>query len=79
MAQIIASIFAEQREATLRLCTRAAMAGADWIELRLDRWPLEADLASLIGAIRLPVLVAIRTPQDGGSFRGTQKIGRAHV
>lgn len=71
MAQIIASIFAEQRDATLRLASRAAMAGADWIELRLDRWPVELDLASVISAIRLPVLVAIRTPEDGGSFRGT--------
>lgn len=72
MAQIIASIFAEQSEQTLRLATRAAMAGADWLELRLDRWPLDADLGALIGAIRLPVLVAIRTVDDGGAFRGTQ-------
>ncbi|MEQ1634353.1 MAG: type I 3-dehydroquinate dehydratase, partial [Planctomycetota bacterium] len=71
MAQIIASIFAEGREATLQRASRAAMAGADWIELRLDRWPLDADLQTLIAAIRLPVLVAIRMPEDGGSFRGT--------
>ena len=71
MAQIIASVFADGVEATLQRASRAAMAGADWVELRLDRWPLDQDLAPLIGSIRLPVLVAIRTPEDGGSFRGT--------
>ncbi len=71
MAQIVASVFAEGLEPTLQRAARAAMAGADWVELRLDRWPLEQDLAPLIGSIRLPVIVAIRTPEDGGSFRGT--------
>src|SRR5262249_13509633 len=66
------SILAEHREQALRLATRAAMAGADWIELRLDRWPPDADLGALIGSIRLPVLVAIRTVDDGGAFRGSQ-------
>ena len=62
---------AEGRDQTLRQAARAAMAGADWVELRLDRWPPEGDLESLISAIRLPVLVAIRTPEDGGAFRGS--------
>ncbi len=82
MAQIIASIEAEGREPTLRLAARAAMAGADWIELRLDRWPVDGDLEALVAGIRLPVLVAIRTPDDGGHFRGSlaerrQLFGRA--
>ena len=71
MAQIIASILAEHRETAQRLAARAAMAGADWIELRLDRWPLDADVSALLAGIRLPVLVAIRTPDDGGHFRGS--------
>jgi 3-dehydroquinate dehydratase/shikimate dehydrogenase len=71
MAQIIASIDAAAREGALLLAGRAAMAGADWIELRLDRWPASEDLEALIAAIRLPVLVAIRTPEDGGAFRGS--------
>lgn len=71
MAQIIASILAEGREATQHKAERAAMAGADWIELRLDRWPLDGDLQALLAGIRLPVLVAIRMPEDGGSFRGS--------
>src|SRR5262245_57633954 len=71
MAKIIASIVADEREQLLRQAARAAMAGADWIELRLDRWPADADLQPLLAAIRLPVLVAIRTPDEGGAFRGT--------
>jgi len=71
MAQIIASVFAESGEQVARQCGKAAMAGADWIELRLDRWPFGIDLAPLLAQIRLPVLVACRTPEDGGQFRGT--------
>lgn len=71
MAQIIASVFAESREQVGRAASRAAMAGADWLELRLDRWSPGVDLAPVIAACRLPVLVACRTPEDGGHFRGT--------
>jgi 3-dehydroquinate dehydratase/shikimate dehydrogenase len=71
MARIIASVFAESREQVVQKAAAAAMAGADWIELRLDRWPASQDLAATIAAVRLPVLVACRTPEDGGHFRGT--------
>jgi 3-dehydroquinate dehydratase / shikimate dehydrogenase len=71
MAQVIASILAEHQEQVHRSARFAAMAGADWIELRLDRWPAGNDLQALLAGIRLPVLVACRTPEDGGQFRGT--------
>ncbi|MEO6593495.1 MAG: type I 3-dehydroquinate dehydratase, partial [Planctomycetota bacterium] len=71
MAQIIASAFAESPQQVGALAAKAAMAGADWIELRLDRWPKGVDLAPTLAAVRLPVLVACRTPEDGGQFRGT--------
>ncbi|MBL9079015.1 MAG: type I 3-dehydroquinate dehydratase [Planctomycetes bacterium] len=71
MAQIVASVFAESPQQVSRAAARAAMAGADWLELRLDRWPAGADLAPAIAQSRLPVLVACRTPDDGGAFRGT--------
>ena len=71
MAQIIASVFATSREQVARAARAAAMAGADWLELRLDRWPAGHDLAAAIAGVRLPVLVACRTPEDGGHFRGT--------
>lgn len=72
MAQVVASVFADGLEHALERASRAAMAGADWVELRLDRWPQDQDLTPLIGAIRLPTIVAIRTPEDGGFYRGTQ-------
>lgn len=71
MAQIIASVFAESREQVARAAARAAMAGADWLELRLDRWPRGQELLPVMASVRLPVLVACRTPEDGGHFRGT--------
>jgi 3-dehydroquinate dehydratase/shikimate dehydrogenase len=71
MAQIIASVFAESSEQVVRQASKAAMAGADWLELRLDRWHSGVDLAPTLAQVRLPVLVACRTPEDGGQFRGT--------
>ncbi len=71
MARIIASVFATSREQVRRMASKAAMAGADWLELRLDRWTAAQDLAGAIASCRLPVLVACRTPEAGGSFRGT--------
>lgn len=70
MARIVASIFAESREQVVRAAAKAAMAGADWLELRLDRWQ-RGDLTSLLRDLRLPALVACRTPEDGGHYRGT--------
>ncbi|MFT7534380.1 MAG: 3-dehydroquinate dehydratase/shikimate dehydrogenase [Hyphomicrobiaceae bacterium] len=71
MAKIIASVLARSRGQVLMQAQKAAMLGADWIELRLDVWSMQESLEPLIEAIRLPVLVACRTPEDGGSYRGT--------
>jgi 3-dehydroquinate dehydratase / shikimate dehydrogenase len=71
MAKIIASVFARAREQVVREAQKAAMLGADWLELRLDAWPPQEDLAPVLAQIRLPVLVACRTPKDGGLYRGT--------
>ncbi len=71
MAEVVASVMARNSEQVLRRARQAAMAGADWLELRLDVWPIEADLRHLVEAIRLPILVACRTPDDGGEFQGT--------
>ncbi|MCA8948502.1 MAG: type I 3-dehydroquinate dehydratase [Planctomycetes bacterium] len=71
MPQIIASVFAESREQVLRQAAKAAMAGADWLELRLDRWPLNVDLRPAIAPVQLPVLATCHTPENGGRFRGT--------
>lgn len=71
MAKIIASVFARSREQVQRQARRAAMLGADWLELRLDLWPVHEDLVAVMDGVSLPVLVACRTPEDGGQFRGT--------
>jgi 3-dehydroquinate dehydratase/shikimate dehydrogenase len=71
MAQIIASVLARTRAQVVRDARRAAMLGADWVELRLDTWQAADDLEGVIAAIGLPVLVACRTPEDGGAYRGT--------
>ena len=70
MAEIIATVFADGPSA-LAAARRAAIAGADWIELRFDRWPLERDPAELIGKIALPVIATCRVDRDGGAFAGT--------
>jgi 3-dehydroquinate dehydratase/shikimate dehydrogenase len=77
MADLIASIFAVEPAATAALARQAARAGADWIELRLDRWPRQADLRPLIAEMTLPVLVSCRTPRDHGGFTGTLAERRA--
>lgn len=71
MAEIIASVIVKSVGQATRDAERAAMAGADWVELRLDEWPIEDPLDSMIEAIRLPVLLSCRVPEDGGTFQGT--------
>lgn len=71
MARIVASAFARSPEQVVQLAQVAAMQGADWLELRLDQWPRGEDLAPALARVRLPVLVACRTPEDGGHFRGS--------
>lgn len=71
MAEIIATVFADVPERAARQARVAAMAGADWIELRLDRFPPLADLRALVGSIGLPVIATCRTTRDGGSFTGS--------
>ncbi|MBK8974408.1 MAG: type I 3-dehydroquinate dehydratase [Planctomycetes bacterium] len=73
MAEIVVSLRAREPELTVRAARRAAMSGADWIELRLDDWPVDRSLDELVGAIDLPVLATCRTPRDGGTFRGSPK------
>lgn len=70
MSQIIVSLFAKDPESTRRDLRRAAMAGADWVEVRLDHWPEEESLSAAFGGARVPILVACRTDRDGGGWRG---------
>jgi 3-dehydroquinate dehydratase-1 len=51
----------------------AEAAGADTVELRLDLFPrhLSADQTAIIRRCRLPLIVTVRSRQEGGTFRGT--------
>ncbi len=71
MTEIIASVMARGPQQALRSARHAAMAGADWVELRLDRWPAGANLSEVIEGTDLPVLVTCRMPRDHGEFEGT--------
>ncbi len=51
---------------------RARRAGADCVELRIDRLASASDVADLVRRADLPHIVACRTPQFGGFFEGSE-------
>ena len=79
MAEVIASILTESVSGLLRRARNAAMAGADWIEVRLDVLPPATDPGDVLPAIDLPVLIACRTPRDGGRYEGSTEDRRALI
>ena len=70
MPEVLASILADDPVEVLRQAHLASMAGADWLEIRLDTLPSDIEPSKLLADIRLPVLVTCRTPRDGGEFEG---------
>ncbi len=50
----------------------AAMLGADLIEVRLDRFEKDANLAELMTAKKKPILFACKRTEDGGQWQGTE-------
>ena len=71
MAEVIASILADNPAELLRRARWAAMAGADWLEFRLDLLPSGTDPRAILAEVHLPVLVACRTKRDGGKYEGS--------
>lgn len=71
MPEIVVSLFARDPDHVVRDARRAAMAGADWIELRLDEWPRDQRLGPVFDAVQVPVIVTCRMPRDGGRYRGS--------
>jgi 3-dehydroquinate dehydratase/shikimate dehydrogenase len=67
---ICVSIVQESRRLALADMLNAAMLGADLIEVRLDKFEKDANLAELVSAKRKPVLFSCRRPQDGGEWAG---------
>ena len=84
---VIGSVCARSAAEMVQQARLAAMAGATWIELRLDHLAVPADKQpaakqpaakktdpqALLAQIQLPVLVSCRTREDGGGFAGTLK------
>ncbi len=73
MTEVVVSLHAIDPEQTARDAQRAALTGADWIELRLDLWPREASLVPVIRKLHVPVIASCRMPRDGGGFRGSMR------
>ena len=71
MPEVIASILAVSPAELLRRARWAAMAGAGWLEFRLDLLPSGTDPGAILAEVQLPVLVACRTKRDGGKYEGT--------
>lgn len=76
MPEVLASILADDPVEVLRQAHLASMAGADWLEIRLDTLPADIEPSKLLADIRLPVLVTCRTPRDGGEFQGSRESRR---
>lgn len=76
MPEVIASILASDPVDVLRQAQLATMGGADWLEIRLDRLPADCQPSKVLAGIRLPVLVACRTPRDGGDYQGSMESRR---
>lgn len=67
---ICVSIVQESRRLALADMLNAAMLGADLIEVRLDKFDKDANLAELVSARRKPILFSCRRPRDGGEWAG---------
>ena len=70
---ICITISQESRRMALVDMLNAAMLGADLIEVRLDRFEKDANLAELMTAKKKPILFACKRPEDGGEWQGTEE------
>lgn len=69
---ICITVSQESRRMALVDMLNAAMLGADLIEVRLDRFEKDANLAELMTAKKKPILFACKRPEDGGEWQGTE-------
>ncbi|HZN53948.1 MAG TPA: type I 3-dehydroquinate dehydratase [Candidatus Polarisedimenticolaceae bacterium] len=72
---VVHSVFEETPEEAERRIAEAPE-GAAFVEIRADRLR-PGDVAGLVRRARLPVIVAARTPDDGGTFDGSAEERRA--
>ena len=69
---ICVTIVQESRRLALADMLNAAALGADLVEVRLDKFEKDANLAELVAARRTPVLFSCRRPRDGGTWAGSE-------
>jgi len=69
---LVATALADSVEGMLSGVGRAQIAGADCVELRIDRLPNTSDVTELVGRIGAPHIVACRAPRFGGFFVGKE-------
>lgn len=70
---LVATVLADTVSGMLKGVSRALAAGADCVELRVDRLMDISDVVDIINQVKMPHIVACRAPQFGGFFEGTEK------
>jgi len=73
LPMICISIAQESRTLALVDMLNAVALGADMIELRLDTFEKDPNLAELFTAKRAPILMSCRRPEDGGAWDGSEE------
>jgi len=68
----VATALADTVDGMLGGVERAREAGADCVELRIDRLASDSAVAELVDAVESPHIVACRPPQFGGFFEGSE-------
>ena len=69
---LLATALAPSVDEMIEGARRAHAAGADCVELRIDRLPKLEDVVELVDAVEFPHVVACRTPRFGGFFEGSE-------
>jgi len=70
--RLVATSLADSVDGMLEGVQRARSAGADVVELRIDRLADSKSVEALVQRVGAPHIVACRTPQFGGFFPGTE-------
>lgn len=70
---LVATALAGTVEGIIEGAANAQAAGADCVEIRIDRLRTVCEVADLIRSVDPPHIVACRTPQFGGFFEGSEE------
>ena len=70
---LVATVLADTASGMLQGVSQALAAGADCVELRIDRLEDMSEVAHTICQVKMPHIVACRAPRFGGAFGGTEK------